>query len=820
MRPTFRLVCVWASIAGVGLRAINEDALAGEKPPTRLDKTAGLVYATRDGTGKVTAVEFRADPGGLYRVTLDEHGAALGETMHGEKTRVTGTVLEKGEEAWLTVVRYEGLEAAANEEHRRRMRPKGCNWCTIAQALANARLPKDLAGAAAVDGRPFSYKGQIGAWTRDERFLWAATDNEVFQIDLAAKRLVKSYGPGDGLPDQVVYQLLSDGTTLWMVYRGASTSAAAGGGVAALTIGKDRIVDLPALRCNFGRLAAGQGGVWVIADTGTFRLQGPTDTPARAPAIPTAARIAKNVVDGIWLPRWTRQTAHFIYSPVCVAGRVYVGSYGDIYGLDGATWGTVGKGGWEPCAGAGRLWFLSSQGLAEYEPETKNLTVHPFLKAQGQGKRLLVTGSAVWVALEPSTTPQGFEGGGLARLDLASRTWQTFPEINGRKADHVTCLEEVDGAVWAFNVEGEYRQKPAHPGMTYVKRNTFDTSGFCLHRFGGKQRPWETIPLGLPTFEQRLIVGDSGALGRDVILPQTAEDISVGTRRIFGVMHLFPKTYFCGYYPCVEQLALRGPSEAGWTAKFEHRPEELGLQGEQPLTLNIANIGRDVYEGLGHDNVLGMFMQGNEHWVVTEGCVGRFDVDGSRWQKVLEPAFRFYWRASAGLDDGTSLYLGSDRGMVTRLDPRTGRFEVLTCLNQRSISRIAKDRDGSILVASAPSPLGMMPVQLRGKLRAEDWTAARFDGRTWTEADAQALPAEGPQTWVVTRGNERRRGGETDGNFLSSAAPSGPTPRFYLKGVYYPKFLCASPDGNRLWVSTYSGVLRLDGVKAVIEAGP
>ena len=41
-------------------------------------------------------------------------------------------------------------------------------------------------------------------------------------------------------------------------------------------------------------------------------------------------------------------------------------------------------------------------------------------------------------------------------------------------------------------------------------------------------------------------------------------------------------------------------------------------------------------------------------------------------------------------------------------------------------------------------------------------------------------------------------------------------PKLYVKGVFYPKFLCASPDGDRLWLSTYSGLLRLDGVTKLL----
>jgi len=784
---------------------VTADAARAQGKRNRKFRTTGLVKVTKNDGGKIAAVLLHADRGELYHVTLDKKGLALGGAMSGEKSRVSGTVLKQDGKNWLTVQAYTDLEMAAAHEQWRRMR---CNYCVVAPALVNATIPRELRGAQAIDGRPFSFKAQIRAWSRDAKFLWAATDGEILQIDLAARRRVKSYARAEGLPDQVPHELLSDGTTLWIVHQA---------GVAALTIGKGRVVDLPALRCNFARLAAGKGCVWVIADTGTFRLKDAGTPPDKFPALPTAARITKNVVRGLWLPQRGRLTARFLHTPVCVGDRVYVGSYGDLYGLDGGKWTTVAQSSWGLTAGAGRIWFLSAKGVGEYQPEAKAVTVHaPPGIPQGRCRRVLASESAVWVAVEPQTAGEGVVGGGLARLDLRSRKWQTWAEINGRKADRVRCFQETDGALWALNIEGQYKVKPAHPGMAYVKRKVFDATGLCLHRFLAKGRRWESTPLGRPTFERRLVIGQDGARGHDVVAPQAVEEMCIGASRVFGVTRLFPKSYFCGYYQSVEQLAVRQADGAGWTKKFEHRPDALGLQGEQPAVLNISNTGRMVLEAVGHDNVLGLFGRQGICWAVTEGRISYFDERAGRWHTVAEPPFRFYWRPTAGFDDGRHLYVGSDRGLLCRLSLETGRFERLGCLRQRSISRIAKDPAGGIVVTSQPAPLGILPVQLRGTLAAQELVTARFDGKTWTQADVKAMPKAGVRSWFVKRIKKRHRMDKSRGNFLWGPSPKGPAPKLYVKGVFYPRFLCTGPDGDRLWLSTYSGLIRLDGVKKVL----
>ncbi len=788
------------------------DARAAERE-TRGNQITGVVSVTRDADGKITAAELHDDGGKVYRLTLDKNGMALASTLVGEKVQATGTVRPEGDAAWLTVQSYTDAEMLSAHEQWRRMK---CHYCAVAPAHVNATVPEDLQGAQAIDGRYFSYNARFGAWARDARYLWAATDNELFQISLADRRVLKTYTTGDGLPDRIPYELLSDGKTLWILCHG---------GVAALAIGGEKVADLPAVRCNFATLVRGDGCVWVIADTGTFRLERPHEKPVALPALPTGARITQKVTAGIWLPHWRRQTAHFLTTPACLGSRLYVGSYGDLYEFDGTKWATLAENAWGLAAGGARVWFLSSQGLIEYDPNTRKTAVHaeptiPSVENSVSQSRL-PSDEAVWVAVEPRSTPDGVTGGGLARLDLASRKWRVWTEINGRKADRITRLTRHGGDVWAVGAEGENKQKAAHPGMTYVKSTMFVTSGFCLHRFAAPDGTWETVPLGLPACEKRLVIGQDGARGYDVLVPQGIEGISIGSERLFGWTQIFPRDYFCGYYPCIDGLAVKAASGV-WMAKFEHRPEDLGLQGEQPLVLNISNTGRMVLPAVGHDEVLGLFFAGGVHWVVPESRISFLDEKTGRWRAAAEPGFRFYWRATAAHDDGRFLYLGSDRGLLSRLNLSTGRFEILGCLHQRSITQITRDETGCLLVASAPAPLGTLPVQLRGKSAPTDaaTAVAVFEEKTGTlrptSLPTNAARADAPP-WTIRRpggrGAKRHQMDRSEGNFLWGPAPGGPKPLFYLKGVFYPKFLGASPDGDRLWLSIYTGLLRVDGVK-------
>lgn len=771
---------------------------------------SGRVTATKRDASGVRAATLTTPKGEVYHIEVDERGESLARVMHGESAEIRGEVAERDGARWVRVLDYADESVAAGHEYWRRMR---CLACVVLPATRNAAAPADLRGATPVAGRWFSLKRRITAWTRHANSLWVAEDNALHEIDLASGRVARTVGKADGLPDQLVYQLAADGSTLWIIHRA---------GVAALELGGARVADLPALRAAFAQAAADPtGGAWIVADTGTFRLKSPDDAPAAYPAIPTAERIRKVVESGIWVAHWARRTGHLLASPVALGDRLYVGSYGDLYELAGGQWDRIAEGAWGQAPHAGKLWFLTAKGLAAYDPGTrKTESFAPPDSVRGRNARLLVTATAAWLLIEPTPGVGGQPptGGGLARLDLAQGAWSAWPEINGLPARNVACLSEQNGDVWAVTMSGGFRTKSAHPGMTTTSRQDFVASGFALHRFAEKEGAWASVPLKLTEVENRLICGQDGQRSPDAIAPQFIEDLSVGGTRIFAVARLVPRQFFGGYWPCVEQVASRPDAAAPWAGEFVHAPALAGLQGEQPLVLNISSgeltrIGStlkdQLWEAVGHDLILALFAQGGRHWAVTEGGVACFDEAAARWLHVLPAEFRWYWRATAALDDGRSLVIGSDRGLVCRLDFATGRFLFLGALKDRAIARIAKAPDGALLVAGRQAPLGLLPVQVRESLKPLDADAARFDGTAWTPAKPGDLPPADPAPqWTFRQFDRKDHLDKSQGNFLCGPGPEA-NPRYYVKEAFFPQFLCVGPGGGRLWLSTYMGLLRL-----------
>ncbi|MBM4031756.1 MAG: hypothetical protein FJ291_08235 [Planctomycetes bacterium] len=780
----------------------------GAERPQGTVKLSGRVAATREG-GEIRAATLTTPKGEVYNVAMDERGRSLAAVMHGESAEIIALPSVKDGAKWLQVSDYADERVAAGHEYWRRMR---CLACVVLPATRNAAAPANLHGATPIAGRHYTLKRQFTAWARDARFLWVAADNELLQFDLAAGKLARSFGRKEGLPDKVIYQLASDGRTVWVVHRG---------GVAALDIAEGRVAELPRLKAAFVRAFTDAGSTWVIADTGTFRLKPPREGAMEFPALPTAEQIRRAVENGIWEAHWRRRTAHLITAPASIGERLYVGSYGDIYELAEGKWRRLAEGGWEQAAAQGRLWFITANGLAEYDPQSGKTTPAPPPEGvRGRYTRLLVTDTAAWLVAEPQAA--GKEGppptAALARFDLAKRTWQVWSEINGLAARSIPCLTAQGGQVWAVTMDGAYRPRSAHPGMTTTSRLDFDAAGFALHCFSEKAGKWESFPLKMPELESRLICGQDGKHSPDVIVPQFIEELSVGGTRIFALARLMPKQFFGGYWPCIEQVASRPSAEAAWAAAFAHRPQETCLQGEQPLALNISSgeltrIGSSLkdqlWEAVGHDSVLGLFPDRGRHWAVTEGCVAYFDEGDGAWHRLAEPEFRWYWRATAALDDGKALYVGSDRGLVCRLDIEAGRFEFLGALKDRAIARLAKGKDGSLLVAGSQAPLGRLPVFLADKLKAIDADAARFDGNGRAAGRPEELPPAAPAPqWSFKPFDRKDHLDKSQGNFL--CGPPGGQPRYYVKEVFYPLFLCASPDGRRMWLSTYTGILRLD----------
>lgn len=66
----------------------------------------GTIEVTTDDNDNVTAVALITADDDSYRITMDAKGKELGQKMAGAKVKVSGTVAEKDDEAWLTVQTY------------------------------------------------------------------------------------------------------------------------------------------------------------------------------------------------------------------------------------------------------------------------------------------------------------------------------------------------------------------------------------------------------------------------------------------------------------------------------------------------------------------------------------------------------------------------------------------------------------------------------------------------------------------------------------------------------------------------------------------
>ena len=749
---------------------------------------------------QITSATLTPATGGVYRLVMDEKGAELAVVMNQRCAEVLGTVAEQGGERRLTVLGYADPRLDAAHEYWRRY---CCNDCAVSMALINARRPRNLRGAQDVAGRLYPYRRKIVAWSRDDENLWVATDNEVVQISLALKAVVRKH-PELGLGGDGIRQIASDGARLWLAGRNNLTAWFTG----------DWMPAGRGYQQDFVKLFRRQGKVWGMADNGVHEPSSSGELPRQLPPLPTGSRMRTMVADGIWAPWWERATRHFVEGSVWVDSRLYATSFGDLYELAEGKWNRIAGDAWNLAADGSHVWFVGAGGVVEYDPVTGRQRVHvPPRLGEGRCSQFLLTRAAAWVAVEPAAGGER-RGGGLARLDLASGEWRVWADINGQPAGRVSVLKEEGGTVRAVTASGRSPTESADPGMMHVRRETFVATNFCLHSFDERGREWTSVAVETPALETRLICGHDGSGATAPIRPQDVRDICVAGDRIFASVRLRPDGFFSGYWPTVCQIASRAGPAAPWIARWEHHPEELNLQGEQPEALNISNGGRRVVAALGHDEPLGLFNCDGQAWAITEGCVGWFDAAAGRWVKAYEPGFNLYWRATAAIEDAgerPALFVGSDRGVICRSDINAGQFELQVALKDRSIDRFFRDAQGRIVATSQPAPLGRLPVQLRDKLKIMDCDAVAWDGREWRAlSGAVATPPAAEPRWFFKPVEKRSVRDKSQGNFLWGPMPGKeePAPRYYLKEAFFPEVLCEGL-GHRLYIATFAGLVVL-----------
>jgi hypothetical protein len=809
------VLCLLVAVPGI----LRFDRLRAAEIPAGAIKVRGSIKATSGSRRAARAATLTTAEKKVYSIVLDPRGRSLVQVMHRERAEVWALPLKKNGADWLQVLSYADPKLTAGGELWRRMR---CNACVVLPATINAAQPKKLRGAQAVTGRYYPFREMYSSSVRDKENLWLATGEQLVRISLKERKVLRTYDRSSGLPDSMIYQLVSDGKTLWVAQRC---------GVASLDIATGKISAPEEFKASYAKILVNQEATWVITDRATFRVTSAKNTPEKFPPIPSAVRIARVIKKGIWTPHWERRTGHLLSALAVIKGKLMVSSYGNIYQLAEGKWTTVANRNWQPVLLNENLWYLNSGGLNQYQPDSGKSLLHK-LPDGGTAVRLLASGQFVWVAAYPVAKEKDAApvGGGLARFDTVEKKWQSFALVKGTPTDRICAMASVGSQLWVVALLGKNSTKSAHPGMTTTRRNIFETTGMKLLHFGPADEKktvgigagtWSSYDLPREDFEKRLICGQDGKRGMDTIVPEFIEKISVGPKRIFAATRLVPRKYFGGYWPCINGIASR--ESGSWKASFEHKPAQLGLEGQQPAVLNISNgelsrvnssLKNQLWEAVGHDMVLDLFYDRENHWAVTSGGAAFFDLKTGKWQRLAEAKYRWYWRVSAALEDQGWLYIGSDRGLISRMEIATGKFEHLGTIKNRSISRIEKDDNGNLLFGSQLTQLGQLPVHLKVKLKELEAVAAIYDGQQLKvlKTPSSTLMLARSSEWSFRKFVRRGHFDKTRGNFLckGKVKTSQIKPSYYLKEVFFPLFLCSGNNENRMWVSTYTGMVRLD----------
>jgi hypothetical protein len=651
-------------------------------------------------------------------------------------------------------------------------------------------------------GRPLSMTNRITCLAEGKGTIWAATDSALFAVDVAGKKLVKKYTLADGLPDEPTDALHNDGRFLWIIQRG---------GLAALDLRSAKILGEGMPRFSHAKVISDGNHAWVIADSGTYVYSHEAGSWKTAPPIPIGEEISRFLARGIWEGRRQQALRGLLGDPILFDGDVYIPSRGALYRYRQSSrrWSKVSGDAWKAATSGGRVFFIGASGVGEYDPatdETQHYSVGEDMP-NGRPAFLLATNRNVWVALEaqPQSESHRAGEGGVARFDLRTRKWTSYIEINGRKADQVTALQLVGGDVWyATQDYTEVAEIVAHPGMAHVKRTRPKVKGLSLHTYPATGDGWRTITLPIPEGEPRMILGQKGTYNEGKMVPRRLLAMAPGQRAMVCHFDMYPRDYYSGYCPTIGIFAERDQPDEPWTASFANQADQLRLQGEHPAVLLISGShGRRIVLAVGHNEVLGVFRDNaGTIWAVTEGCVAWFDDGERRWHRVVEPRYRFYWRATAAAADRKSIYIGSDCGLISRIDRKTYKPEVLVCLHKRKVTRLALDNEGKLWARTDSSNCRRLPLQLEAVPTGPAAEVVAFDGENWMPAEEWPPQLQAPQSrWAF----------ESKRNFILRKAESGAArePPFFLAGAFRPKVLLHDPIDPCLWISTYCGLVKL-----------
>jgi len=698
-------------------------------------------------------------------------------------------------------------EASAGQQEYRRRGGVCMNSRVYAPAKKEARLPRDIGRIPVINPRIRSRHGKILCYAVAGDTLWAADDESLYEVSCTGTKLTKRFGWSDGLPDEAIQSIAPAGEHVWL-----ATLA----GLARLDSRSGTVRTVPGIKFTIAHLALGPDCVWLVSDAGAYRLARNQEKWEKLPEFPGRKRLASVVRAGFWWFRWRDKEVRPLGPVFANEHGLYVLHETQLWHYDLRTgkWLSIAKQAWQVVPQDRNIWVMCTDGVLCYSPEGGEARKIEYGKgpAAGRATAMTATGRALYLASYGITNMKsrkftGFKGGGISRLDLATRKWQITNEIDGIPVHFADALIADGEEVWAsVMLYDKAEHRSAHPGMAHVKRWMPHPNGIGLAHY--RHGKWTMIQFpGLRT-EKRWIGPQGNKLYLDSMGPQNIQMLCCTEGRVWGVYKMFPEHWFGGYYISAGCLARRHGDR--WRKAFNVQTRDLELLGEHPALLGLSRSHGEVYLAEGHFSILGLENVGDRCWVISQGGVYAQDAHTGRFGAVVSENDLVYFRATAAAPGKDAVWFGGDGGTISRLDRTTGWLELVGVVPGREITAIAFDPSrasgsfktpndqGRVLVRTAKTRV-TLPFSMRSAKRLPDADTLVFDGKKWRTGSQDVRPVE--TRFSCKYAGPHRDKGKYQPNYLYRAGQK----IAFLRGVFRPNVLCEDPVGKKLWLATYSG---------------
>jgi len=676
-------------------------------------------------------------------------------------------------------------KAAMNELWRR----GNCLLSSVLKPAAKeASMPRDLRDTPVLRPRLRSADGRLLCYATDGATLWAADDQALYQVDARGGKLVKRYDLADGLPDSAIQSIAPSGDTVWLATRR---------GLARLDVSTGRCTSVEGIRFGMARLTTGAGAVWLVSDSGAYRLAAGRNDWQKLPSCAALKILAGVSGRGFWWAKWRDRVASRIPQVFTTADGLYaicidrLVHYPDAGGacreISNQTWHAVARG--------RTVWALTTGGLLRYDAatgKTERFATGDVLPA-GRPTALAVGNAAVFVATEADydQKSKSFAGGGIGRLDLKTGKWTVRQTVGQTNVRFVTALLADGDEAWAAcTLYDRVVQLGAHPGMAHVKRFRPHVSGLALLHFDGKD--WGVVSLKDQKPDRRWVLGQKGTFEADAVVPKRFDRLWRSGENLWGVFRMVPERFYSGYYISAGSLAAR--ANGVWQGQFDIRTKELGLAGEQPELMLVSHShGERLVLAEGHPRVLAMEPLAGRTWAVCENGLFVHDSSTGKFAPVVRAARRAYWRVTAAAAGTHAVWFGGDGGTISRLDRKTGRIELVGVAGGRKIVSLAVLGDLGVddeVAARSEATKAVLPASLADVAKLPATQGIAYSGKAWYPRN-DSTTAPKPRYRFKKRSNYLYRGTRRVG---------------FIPGVFRPTVLCEDKRTGTLWLGTYSGV--------------